>query len=75
MEAKCQFHKLQQSQHQTHLQYQYKHGIKLAHATKHLMGLFKGLNGAKKIRSFLTQIDTIENPIENFKKLAVEFVE
>ena len=58
-----------------YLEFQYKHGIKLAHATKHLMGLFKGLNGAKKIRRFLTQIDTIENPIENFKKLAVEFVE
>ena len=58
-----------------YLEFQYKHGIKLAHATKHLMGLFKGLNGAKKIRNFLTQIDTIENPIENFKKLAVEFVE
>ena len=58
-----------------YLEFQYMHGLKLAHATKHLMGLFKGLNGAKEIRRFLTQIDTIENPIEHFKKLAVEFVE
>ena len=58
-----------------YLEFQYKNGIKLAHATKHLMGLFKGLNGAKEIRKFLTQIDAMENPIEHFKKLAVEFVE
>jgi tRNA-dihydrouridine synthase A len=58
-----------------YLEFQYKNGIKLAHATKHLMGLFKGLNGAKEIRKFLTQIDAMEHPIEHFKKLAVEFVE
>lgn len=58
-----------------YLEFQYEHGIKLTHATKHLMGLFKGLQGAKEIRKFLTKIDTIENPIEHFKKLTVEFAE
>ena len=58
-----------------YLEFQYKHGMKLAHATKHLMGLFKGLQGAKEIRRFLTKIDTIENPIEQYKKLALGFSE
>ena len=29
----------------------------------------------RKNKKFLTQIDAMENPIEHFKKLAVEFVE
>ena len=46
-----------------YLESEYYQEVKLIHATKHLMGLFKGLQGAKEIRRFLTRIDTIENPI------------
>ena len=42
---------------------------------QHLMGLFKGLHGAKEIRRFLTQIDSIDNPIEQYKQLALGFNE
>ncbi len=58
-----------------YLESEYCQGVKLVHATKHLMGLFKGLQGAKEIRRFLTKIDSIENPIEQFKKLALGFNE
>ena len=58
-----------------YLESEHKQGIKLVHATKHLMGLFKGLQGAKEIRRFLTKIDSIENPIEQYKKLALGFSE
>ena len=58
-----------------YLESQYKNDKKLAHATKHLMGLFKGLHGAKEIRRFLTKIDLIENPIEQYKQLSLRFNE
>ena len=45
---------------------------KLVHATKHIMGLFKGLQGAKEVRRLLTTIDSVENPIEHYKQLALE---
>ena len=58
-----------------YLESEYYQEVKLIHATKHLMGLFKGLQGAKEIRRFLTRIDTIENPIEEYKQLALGFNE
>ena len=58
-----------------YLESEHKQGIKMVHATKHLMGLFKGLQGAKEIRRFLTKIDSIENPIEQYKRLALGFSE
>ena len=58
-----------------YLESEYNQETKLIHATKHLMGLFKGLHGAKEIRRFLTQIDSIDNPIEQYKQLALGFNE
>ena len=58
-----------------YLESEYYQEVKLIHATKHLMGLFKGLKGAKEIRKFLTKIDSIENPIEEYKQLALGFNE
>ena len=58
-----------------YLESEYYQEVKLIHATKHLMGLFKGLQGAKEIRRFLTKIDSIENPIEEYKQLALGFSE
>ena len=39
-------------------------GIKITRITKHLLGLFKGLNGAKKIREFLVTLNNEMNPID-----------
>ena len=58
-----------------YLESQYQSGVKLIHVTKHLMGLFKGISGAKEIRRFLTRIDLSDDPIENFKQLASGFSE
>ena len=58
-----------------YLESQYQSGVKLIHVTKHLMGLFKGISGAKEIRRFLTRIDLTDDPIENFKQLASGFSE
>ena len=58
-----------------YLESEYYQEVKLIHATKHLMGLFKGLQGAKEIRRFLTKIDSVENPIEEYKQLALGFNE
>jgi len=52
-----------------YLKSQHEQGEKLAHSTKHLMGLFRGLQGAKEIRRFLTKIDSIENPIRQYIQL------
>jgi len=58
-----------------YIQSEIEKGTKISHITKHLMGLFKGLQGAKEIRRFLTKIDSIENPIEEYKQLALGFNE
>ena len=39
-------------------------GIKITRITKHLLGLFKGLNGAKKIREFLVTLNSEMNPVD-----------
>ena len=58
-----------------YLESEYQNETKLVHATKHLMGLFKGLQGAKEIRRFLTSIDSTENPLEQYKQLSLRFNE
>ena len=58
-----------------YLESEYQNETKLVHATKHLMGLFKGLQGAKEIRRFLTKIDSTENPLEQYKQLSLRFNE
>ena len=58
-----------------YLESEYQNETKLVHATKHLMGLFKGLQGAKEIRRFLTRIDSTENPLEQYKQLSLRFNE
>ena len=39
-------------------------GIKITRITRHLLGLFKGLNGAKKIREFLATLNNEMNPVD-----------
>ena len=39
-------------------------GTKITRITKHLLGLFKGLNGAKKIREFLVTLNNEMNPLD-----------
>ena len=39
-------------------------GTKITRITKHLLGLFKGLNGAKKIREFLVTLNNEMNPVD-----------
>ena len=44
-------------------------GTKISHITRHLMGLFKGFNGAKNMRKNLISLNNAINPIENFEFL------
>ena len=47
-------------------------GTKISHITKHLMGLFRGFNGAKNMRKYLISLNNAMNPIENFEFLLKE---
>ena len=47
-------------------------GTKISHITKHLMGLFKGFNGAKNIRKYVLSLNNEINPIDNYKYLLTE---
>ena len=47
-------------------------GTKISHITRHLMGLFKGFEGAKNMRQYLISLNNAMNPIENFKFLLNE---
>ena len=47
-------------------------GTKISHITRHLMGLFKGFNGAKNMRKYLISLNHAMNPIENFEFLLKE---
>jgi len=42
-------------------------GTKISHITKHLMGLFKGFEGAKAIRKYLVSLSTEGDPIDTYK--------
>ena len=47
-------------------------GTKLNLITRHLMGLFKGFDGAKNIRKLIISLNKEINPIENFKVMLEE---
>ena len=49
-----------------------ENGTKLNRITRHLMGLFKGFDGAKNIRKFIISLNKEINPIENFKVMLEE---
>ena len=55
-----------------YIQSEIEKGTKISHITKHLMGLFKGLNGAKNIRKYLVSLNNEINPIDNYKYLLTE---
>ena len=46
-----------------YIQSEIEKGTKISHITKHLMGLFKGFNGAKNIRKYLVSLNNEINPI------------
>ena len=47
-------------------------GTKISHKTRHLMGLFRGFDGAKNMRKYLISLNNSINPIENFEFLLKE---
>lgn len=47
-------------------------GTKISHITRHLMGLFRGFDGAKNMRKYLISLNNTMNPIENFEFLLKE---
>ena len=47
-------------------------GTKISHITRHLMGLFRGFDGAKNMRKYLISLNNAINPIENFEFLLKE---
>ena len=50
-----------------YLHSEYNNGTKISHITKHLMGMFKGIQGAKEIRKFLVSLNQDSDPISNFE--------
>ena len=57
-----------------YIQYELEKGTKISHITKHLMGLFKGYNGAKEMRKFLVSIRDNMNPVDEFKFFLSKYV-
>ncbi len=49
-------------------------GTKISHITKHLMGLFKGFDGAKNIRKYLVSLSNELRPVDNYKNFLSEIV-
>ena len=47
-------------------------GTKISHITRHLMGLFRGFDGAKNMRKYLISLNNAMNPLENFEYLLKE---
>ena len=47
-------------------------GTKISHITRHLMGLFRGFDGAKNMRKYLISLNNAMTPIENFEFLLKE---
>lgn len=47
-------------------------GTKISHITRHLMGLFRGFDGAKNMRKYLISLNNAMNPVENFEFLLKE---
>ena len=50
-----------------YLHSEYNNGTKISHITKHLMGMFKGIQGAKEIRKFLVSLNQDSDPVSNFE--------
>ena len=50
-----------------YIQLEIEEGTPISHITKHLMGLFKGFNGAKNLRKYLVSLNNEVNPIDNYK--------
>ena len=50
-----------------YLHSEYNNGTKISHITKHLMGIFKGIQGAKEIRKFLVSLNQDSDPVSNFE--------
>ena len=50
-----------------YLQSEYNNGTKISHITKHLMGMFKGIQGAKEIRKFLVSLNQDSDPVSKFE--------
>ena len=57
-----------------YIQHELEKGTKISHITKHLMGLFKGYNGAKEMRKFLVSIRDNMNPVDEFKFFLSKYV-
>ena len=47
-------------------------GTKISHITKHLMGLFKGFDGAKNIRKYLVSLSNEVQPVDNYENFLSE---
>ena len=47
-------------------------GTKISHITKHLMGLFKGFDGAKNIRKYLVSLNNEFQPVDNYENFLSE---
>ena len=47
-----------------YIEHELQKGTKIPRITKHLLGLFKGLDGAKKIREFLVTLNNEMNPLD-----------
>ena len=47
-------------------------GTKISHITKHLMGLFKGFDGAKNIRKYLVSLSNEVRPVDNYENFLSE---
>tara|TARA_B100000902_G_C27153272_1_gene834870 strand:+ start:122 stop:1009 length:888 start_codon:yes stop_codon:yes gene_type:complete len=52
-----------------YLKEEVEQGTKISHITRHLMGLFRGFNGAKNLRKLLMSVNDQINPLENFESL------
>ena len=52
-----------------YLKEEVEQGTKISHITRHLMGLFRGFNGARNLRKLLMSVNDQINPLENFESL------
>ena len=50
-----------------YIQSEIDEGAKISHITKHLMGLFKGFDGAKNIRKHLVSLSNEVQPVDNYE--------
>ncbi len=55
-----------------YIQSEIDQGTKISHITKHLMGLFKGFEGAKNIRKYLVSLSNEVQPVDNYENFLSE---